>query len=87
MHVISFFGKEDGEYDNFTLYKGREEKSPYTITHLLEEEGRVIGKERWNTYLIHSGWLIHTSKLIKDNFELISKTVFLLGTSDPSFIG
>src|SRR3990167_7454228 len=41
MHVISFIAKtkEDGTvyYDDYTLIKGREEQSPYMLTHLLKE--------------------------------------------------
>jgi len=36
MHVISFLeGKEEGEWDDYDLYMGREEKNPYMISHLI----------------------------------------------------
>lgn len=90
MHIVSFTGKKDGrsrlsKYDDFTLYKGKESKDPYMITHLIEEDGRTqsIGAVE---YLFEAQWMYnHTAKQIKDQLDLASKLIFQ--TSDPAFVG
>ena len=89
MHVISFVEKKESkkgdEYENFTLIKGREAKSPYMITHLIEEDGQVLGKGAIQ-HLFDAQWMVnHSQKLIKDQLDLASKLIFQ--TSDPSFVG
>ncbi len=86
MHVISFIaGKEKGEFDDFCLYKGKEEKNPYMITHLIKEDGRTqsIGAVE---NLFETQWMLnHTKKQIKDQLDLASKLIFQ--TSDGNFVG
>lgn len=86
MHVVSFVkGKEEGEYDDFTLASGQEKKSPYMITHLIEEEGRSqsIGAVE---HLFEAQWMNnHSIKQIKDHLDLASKLIFQ--TADPTFAG
>jgi len=87
MHVISFVAKNDkgDEFDEFTLAKGREAKSPYMITHLIEEENRSqsIGSVE---HLFDAQWMNnHTAKAIKDHLDLASKMIFQ--TSDDTFVG
>lgn len=87
MHVISFVAKSDkkDEFDEFTLAKGREAKSPYMITHLIEEENRSqsIGAVE---HLFMAQWMNnHTAKGIKDHLDLASKLIFQ--TSDDTFVG
>ena len=86
MHVISFIaGKNKGEFDDFTLYKGKESKNPYMITHLIKEDGRTqsIGAVE---NLFEAQWMInHTKKQIKDQLDLASKLIFQ--TSDGNFVG
>lgn len=86
MHVITFLaGKDKGDFDDFTLFAGKEKKDPYVITHLLEEEGRVIGKGAVE-YLFEPQWMVnHSAKLIKDQLDSASKLIFQ--TSDPAFVG
>lgn len=86
MHVISYVatGKK-GVYDEFTLASGREEKSPYMITHLIEEDNRSqsIGAVE---HLFEVQWMEnHTAKAIKDHLDLASKLIFQ--TSDDTFVG
>jgi len=85
MHVVSFTeGKENGEFDEYTLIAGKEAKSPYMITHLIEEEGRsqsIGAVER----LFQAQWMSnHAMKALKDELDL-AKTIFQ--TSDPAFVG
>lgn len=85
MHVISFVAKKDGKYDDFTLYKGREKKDPYYISHLIKEDGQTlsIGSVQ---HLFDAQWMMnHTAKSIKDQLDLASKLIFQ--TSDGNFVG
>ncbi len=86
MHVVSYVeSSEAGKYDDFCLYKGREEKNPYMITHLIKEDGRTqsIGAVE---HLFDSQWMMnHTAKSIKDQLDLASKLIFQ--TSDGNYVG
>lgn len=86
MHVISFFKNEKtGEYEEFTLLKGKEAKNPYMITHLIKEDGRTqsIGAVE---HLFEAQWMVnHSAKAIKDQLDLASKLIFQ--TADGSFVG
>lgn len=86
MHVVSYVESKErkGEFEDFTLYSGRE-KNPYLITHLLETEGRTqsIGAVE---HLFEAQWMTnHNAKLIKDQLDLASQLIFQ--TSDGSFTG
>lgn len=85
MHVISYVGNGKGEFDDFTLVSGREKKNPYMITHLIEEDGRVMGIGAVE-HLFEAQWMVnHSVKAIKDQLDLASKLIFQ--TSDGSFVG
>lgn len=85
MHMISFVGDGKGNYDDFTLFKGREKKNPYMITHLIEEDGRVMGIGAVE-HLFEAQWMVnHNIKAIKDQLDLASKLIFQ--TSDGAFVG
>ncbi len=85
MQVISFTaGKEKGEWNDFTLFSGKEE-NPYLLTHLLKEDGRSqsIGAVE---NLFEAQWMVnHSQKSIKDQLDLASKLIFQ--TSDGNFVG
>jgi len=84
MHVMSFTTNKS-EVEDFTLYAGKEKKDPYILTHLLEEDGRTLGKGAVE-YLFDAQWMVnHTNKNMKDYFDLASKLLFQ--TSDPNFLG
>lgn len=87
MHVVSFVASNDkkDEFEEFTLAKGRESKSPYMITHLIEEENRsqAIGAVE---HLFEAQWMNnHTAKGIKDHLDIASKLIFQ--TADDTFVG
>jgi hypothetical protein len=90
MHVVSFVGKKERsgrsmKYDDYTLYKGRETKNPYMITHLIREDGRAqaIGAVE---HLFEAQWMQnHSVKQIKDQLDLASKLIFQ--TSDGNYAG
>lgn len=86
MHVVTFVAKkEKGSFDDFTLYKGKEAKDPYMITHLIPEDGRAqsIGAIE-STF--EAQWMSnHSQKLIKDQLDLTSRIIFQ--TSDGNFVG
>lgn len=87
MHVISFVeSKERGEYDDFTLYSGREEQDPYMLTSLLPNTDGSISLNGSVKTLFEAQWMLnHTVKNIKDQLDLASKTVFQ--TADAKFVG
>lgn len=86
MHVVSFVaGEKDGEFDDFTLFKGREKKDPYMITHLIEEDGRTLSIGA-TEYLFDSQWMQnHSVKNMKDTLDIVSKLI--MQTSDPKYAG
>lgn len=87
MHVITFIAsKDNGKYDDYTLFAGREAKDPYLLTALLPEvDGSVALRGSVKT-LFDAQWMQnHTAKAIKDQLDLASKLIFQ--TSDPTFVG
>ena len=86
MHVISFLAKKEGDgFDDFTLFRGKEAKDPYFISHLIEEDGRTMSIGSVEN-LFDSQWMVnHNAKLIKDQLDLASKLIFQ--TSDGNFAG
>jgi hypothetical protein len=88
MHVISFVGgkkKGDKEYQDFTVYKGREDGDPFMLTHLIKEDGRTLAIGPVE-YLFDAQWMQnHSTKSIKDQLDIASK--MLLQTADPQFLG
>ena len=86
MHVISFVeGSEVGSFDDFTLIKGREEKNPYMLTHLIKEDGRVLSIGAVENLFMAQWMMNHTAKQIKDQLDLASKLIFQ--TSDENYVG
>jgi hypothetical protein len=84
VHICSFNTNEEGDYLDYTLYKGRE-KNPYHITHLIKQDGRVMSIGAVE-HLFEAQWMVnHNEKAIKDHLELASKMVFQ--TSDPAYQG
>lgn len=85
MHVVSFVQGDRGEYKDFTLYKGRERKDPYMLTHLIREDGRTLSIGAVE-YLFDAQWMKnHTIKNMKDTLDLASKLIFQ--TSDVNLAG
>lgn len=86
MHVISSVeGKKKGEYEDFTLYSGKE-KDPYMLTALLPEVDGSISLRGAVKCLFDSQWMQnHTVKAIKDMLDLASKLIFQ--TNDGTFVG
>ena len=84
MHVISFLGNTTDGYQDFSLYRGREKKHPYSITHLIQEDDRVLGIGAVE-YLFDAQWMAnHTAKLQKDYLDLASKLIFQ--TADQNYV-
>lgn len=85
MHVVSYVQGTDGGFSDFTLYKGKEKKDPYMITHLIEEPGRTLSIGAVE-YLFDAQWMAnHSVKQMKDTLDLASKLIFQ--TSDSAFVG
>ena len=88
MHVIALVGKKKGrsiKYEDFTLVKGREKRSPYMKTDLIEEDDRTLAIGAVED-LFQAQWMMnHTTKQIKDYLDIAYMQVFQ--TSDPNFAG
>lgn len=86
MHVVSFVANDKTkDFDDYTLFKGREKRDVYGKDALIEEEGRTlpIGAVE---YLFDAQWMSnHSMKAWKDNMDLASKMVFQ--TADTNFVG
>jgi len=92
IQVITFLQKKDkpqtgdlAEFDDYTLYAGKEAKDPYQIDHLIKEDGRTMAIGAVE-HLFQAQWMVnHTQKAIKDHLDLASK--MLHQTSDGNLIG
>ena len=87
MHVITFQEKKDDrdQFEEYTLYSGRENKEPNFIAHLIKKDGQTYAGGAVKN-LFDAQWMVnHTQKIIKDQLDLASKIVFQ--TSDSSFVG
>jgi len=87
MHVISYYEKADkkGEFEDFTLYSGKEAQSPYFISHMMEMEGRTLSIGAVE-HLFDAQWMTnHAMKNMKDSLDLGAKIFFQ--TEDPNFAG
>lgn len=86
MHVISFVKDEKtGDFNDYTLFKGKERQDPYMITHLIEEQGRTLAIGAVE-YLFDAQWMAnHSMKNMKDTLDLSSKLIFQ--TADTHFVG
>ncbi len=88
MHVVSFTEKKEGkkgEYDDYTLYKGKEKQDLYFKTDLISEDGRTLGIGAPES-LFESQWMVnHSVKLEKDVLDFASLMIMM--TADKTLIG
>jgi len=92
VHIISFIEKKNGgrgnfraNYEDFTLFKGNEKKSPYFKTDLIKEDGRTLGIGAVEN-LFEAQWMTnHSAKLVKDTLDFAS--LLILQTSDGTLVG
>lgn len=91
MQVLSFVAQKGTrgkktEFDEFVLYKGKEEKDPYMLTSLLPATDGSISLDGSVKNLFQAQWMMnHTKKAIKDQLDLASRLIFQ--TSDGNFVG
>lgn len=85
MHVVSFVGgKNDGSFNDFTLYSGREKQNPYQLTQLVPAVDGSISLMGSVKSLFDAQWMTnHTVKNIKDQLDIASKLIFQ--TNDPAY--
>lgn len=86
MHVVCFQLKEGtrDEYEEYTLYRGREKQSPYEIDYLIKQDG-VTYPGGVVQELEQSQWMVnHYEKLLKDKLDG-QKDIYQ--TEDQSFTG
>ena len=87
MHTLTLLESEKnkGEYDEYCLYSGKEDKDPFMITHLIEKDGQTYAGGAVKN-LFQAQWMVnHNEKVIKDQLDLASKIVFQ--TSDELYVG
>lgn len=85
MHVVSFVETKAGEYNDYTLYRGKESKDPYMLTHLIEEDNRALAIGAVES-LFDSQWMVnHSVKQMKDTLDISSKLIFQ--TADTFYAG
>lgn len=91
MHVVSFAKREYNrsrqayDYDDYTLYKGKEQKDPYDIAHLIKEDGRALAIGAVEN-LFTAQWMTnHAVKLQKDTLDFAS--LIITQTSDANLAG
>lgn len=87
MHVLSFsYNKKTKKWEEFTLYAGKEKRSPYLLTSLMPSADGSITLNGTVKQLFEAQWMLnHTKKQIKDQLDLASKLIFQ--TSDGNFVG
>ena len=87
MHVVFIEANPKDKRKNIevSLYRGKEEKDPYHIAHLIEQDGRTLAVGAVES-VFDPQWMINDSmKKAKDQLDLSSKMA--QQTSDPDFLG
>lgn len=82
MQVISMV-EDDKERIDFTLYKGKESKNPYSISHWKKVAGRTLGVGVVEDMFEPQIWSNYSVKQMKDQLDLASKTIYQ--TADGNF--
>lgn len=85
MIAYSFTGTKKDGFTDYFLYRGKEAKSPYMLTHLIEEDGKTLSTGAVKQ-LFEAQWMVnHSQKAIKDMIDISSKLI--INTADENFIG
>jgi hypothetical protein len=85
MIAYSFTGTEQDGFTDYFLYRGKEAKNPYMLTHLIEEDGKTLSTGAVKQ-LFEAQWMVnHSQKAIKDMVDIASKLI--VNTADENFIG
>lgn len=83
VHIISYIMNDKGEYEDFTLYKGKED-FPYMVGSLIEEPDGQIAFNGAVKNLFEAQWIVNdTEKKKYDQLELASMLIFQ--TADKNF--
>ena len=87
MHIVSYNkSRGRGNYEDFTLFSGREKQDPYMLTSLIPSVDGSISLDGSIKNNFESQWIVNdTHKKIKDYLELALKMFFQ--TSDGNFLG
>lgn len=91
MHAVSFVRKNYNrntrsyDFDEFTLYKGKEKWDPYLKTDLIKEDGKTLAVGAVQN-LFQAQWMTnHSVKLEKDVLDFA--TLLILQTADKGLVG
>lgn len=87
MHIVSYNkSKGRGNYEDYTLFSGREKQDPYMLASLIPSEDGSVSLSGSIKNNFDSQWMINdTLKKVKDYLELALKMFFQ--TSDGDFQG
>ena len=87
MHIVSYNkSKGRGNYEDYTLFSGREKQDPYMLASLIPSEDGSVSLSGSIKNNFDSQWMINdTFKKVKDYLELALKMFFQ--TSDGDFQG
>lgn len=85
MHIVFMHKNRDKEDINIPLYRGKEEKDPYIISHLLEQDGRTLSIGAIESSFDHQWMVNDMAKKTLDQLEIASKLA--VQTSDTRFTG
>ena len=85
VHIVFMHQNRDKEDVNVSLYRGKEEKDPYMISHLLEQDGRTLSIGAIESSF-DAQWMVNDmAKKTLDQLEIASKLA--VQTSDTRFTG
>jgi hypothetical protein len=76
MHIIAWNINDKNEREDFTLYKGKEKKDPYSISHWKKTKGRTLGVGVVEDMFQPQIWHNYGAKKIKDQLDLASVTIY-----------
>lgn len=80
MQVISWHVDDKNQREDFTLYHGKEKKSPYSISHWQKADGRALGVGVVEDMFQPQIWHNYNIKKMKDQLDFASTTI--LQTTD-----
>lgn len=75
MQVIAIGKNESDQIKEFTLYKGKESKNPYSISHWEQADGRTLGVGVVEAMFQPQIWYNYNALLAKKQLDLASTTI------------
>lgn len=83
MHIVAFYQSEEGDKRGVTLYRGKEEKSPFKLILRDKIHGRALGFGGAEELSENQVWVNYDVIRMKEMLDAAAKTIFQ--TTDPAF--